>query len=323
MSTRLNKIVRLAGASAALITIVTAGRSFGQQPQDGVQQATFNETATGGSAVQQVCFSRRAPKIGDEIGQNIGLDLRLTMSMRQGNQIVEKKQSAMRSTQRRVIRTTEINDGRITAVRVTYAVATKQESAGDPSATPAAPTVKTQPVQGKTYICRRDTGENGELVVTDEAGNRPPTDEYEIVSQQMQMVGRQNPLAQFLAGRTVAVGQKIELPNDVAHQLFNLADRFGKVTQFALALQKVQSERGATYAVFEASVVATSSAATQMRLEIEGPLVIDVASCRAQRISLIGPIAMSETIGSYSTACQMIGTGRLQMNIASDYRDAK
>ena len=55
----------------------------------------------------------------------------------------------------------------------------------------------------------------------------------------------------------------------------------------------------------------------------EGPLVIDVATCRAQKISLVGPIGMSETRGSYSTAYQVIGTGKLQMSIASTYRDAK
>jgi hypothetical protein len=178
-------------------------------------------------------------------------------------------------------------------------------------------------VQGKTYICRRTSGENGELVVTDESGNRPPTDEYEIVAQQMQMVGRQNPLAQFLSGRTIAVGEKIELPNSVASQIFNLGDKFGKVSRFTLTLQKVQVEGGVTCAVFQANVEAVANAATQMRLEVEGPLAVDVATCRAQKISLVGPIGMSETRGSYSTAYQVIGTGKLQMSIASTYRDAK
>ena len=106
-------------------------------------------------------------------------------------------------------------------------MATKQESIVEGAETNE-PTLSSQPVQGKTYICKRELGENGELVVTDEAGNRPPTDEYEIVAQQMQMVGRPNPLAQFLAGRTIAVGEKVELPSAVASQVFNLGDKFGK-----------------------------------------------------------------------------------------------
>ncbi|HVT30212.1 MAG TPA: hypothetical protein VHE81_19525 [Lacipirellulaceae bacterium] len=321
MRMRKETMVRLSGVVAALVTVAITGRIAGQQPENAVRQTAFSAPVSG-STPQQVHFSRRAPRIGDEADQKLGLELRLTMTMRQGNQIVGKNQTALRSTQRRVITTTEVDNGRITAVRVRYPLATKEESAVDATATPTPPTQKTQPVQGKTYICRRDAGENGELIVTDEAGNRPPTDEYEIVAQQMQMVGRQNPLAQFLAGRTISVGQKIELPNDIARQLFNLAERFGKITQFALTLRDVESNGSSTRAVFDASVVATSNSATQMRLEIGGPFVVDAATCRAQRIGLTGPIAMSQICGSYSAAYQMIGTGRLQMSIASDYRDA-
>src|SRR5436190_615829 len=246
----------------------------------------------------------------------------MTMTMRQANELVGKSQTTVRTNQKRVLTTTEVDHGRIVAVRLQYPVATKQESIVEGTETNE-PTLSPQPVQGKTYICKRKSGENGELVVTDEAGNRPPTDEYEIVAQQMQMVGRPNPLAQFFAGRTIAVGEKVELPNAVASQVFNLGDKFGKVSRFTLTLKRVQKEGGVTSAVFQANVEAFANAATQMRLEVEGPLVIDVATCRAQKISLLGPIGMSETRGSYSTAYQVIGTGKLQMSIASIYRDAQ
>ena len=177
--------------------------------------------------------------------------------------------------------------------------------------------------KAKHIIALREPGENGKLIVTDEAGNRPPTEEHEIVAQQMDMVGRPNPFAQFLAGRTIAVGEKLELPKDLAAQIFNLGDKFGEVTRFTLTLQKVQPEGGANCAVFLASVEAVSNDASQMRLQVEGPLVVQVDSCRAVRIGLVGPIGMSETRGSYSTAYQVIGTGRLQMSIASTLSRSK
>src|SRR5262249_9218969 len=155
------------------------------------------------------------------------------------------------------------------------------------------------PTQGRAYICRRVPGENGELVVADESGSRPPRDEEEIVSQQMQMVGRTNPLAQFLAGREVAVGKRIELPITVANQLFNLGDGFGKVTNFKLTLQSIELVEGVMSAVFKADVEAASSASTQMRLQVEGTLAVDPATCRAQKIDLVGPIGMSQTRGTY------------------------
>jgi hypothetical protein len=308
--------------ATALVTILTVGAAHGQQPPDShVKQAAFSQPASTG-VIQQVSFSRQATCVGDEIEQNIGLDLRMTMTMRQANEMVGKSQTTVRTNQKRLLTTTEVDHGRIVALRLQYPVATKQESIVEGTET-TEPKLSQQPVQGKTYICRRDGGENGELTVIDEAGNRPPTDEYEIVAQQMQMVGRPNPLAQFLDGRTISVGEKIELPAEVASQVFNLGDKFGKVSHFTLTLKQVQMEVGVKCAVFQANVEAFANAATQMRLEVEGPLVVDVTTCRAQKITLGGPIGMSETRGSYSTAYQVIGTGKLQMSIASTYRDAK
>jgi hypothetical protein len=249
--------------------------------------------------------------------------MRLTMTMRQGNEILGKNQNTVRTKQHRVLTTVGVDSGRATAVKVHYAAAGKQVVTGEVGAPPTEPAAVPQPVQGKTYICRREPGENGQLVVTDSKGERPPSDELEIVSQQMQMVGRPNPLAEFLAGRTISVGEKLELPNEVARQIFNWGDRLGEVSKFTLTLQKVQTEKGVSSAVFLASVEAASSDATQMRLEIEGPLVVEPATCRVRQVSLIGPIGMSESRGTYSTAYQMIGTGRLSMSIASTYRDAR
>ncbi len=320
MKTGIN--VAVARAVAALVTILTVCTAVGQpSPDSRIEQAAFSRPASN-NAIRQVSFARQVVHVGDEVEQNVGLELRMTMTMRQANEMVGKNQTTVRTNQKRVLTTTEVENGRTVAVRLQYPVATKQESIIEGSDANQ-PTLAVQPMQGKTYVCRRDSGENGELVVTDEAGNRPPTDEYEIVAQQMQMVGRPNPLAQFLAGRTFAVGEKVELPNSVASQIFNLGDKFGKVSQFSLTLQKVQQEGGMTCAVFQANVEAVANSATQMRLEVEGPLVVDVATCRAQKISLVGPIGMSETRGSYSTAYQVIGTGKLQMSVASTYRDAR
>ena len=314
---------RLARATAAVLLLVACTCSANAQPaaDPDVEQATFTRPSLG-DVPEIVTFARHDAHKGDEAEQTIGLDLRMTMTMRQANEVVGKNQTTVRTNQKRLITTTAVDNGRAVAIRLQYPIATKQElilegPAGEP------PAAVSQPVQGKTYLCRREPGENGKLVITDEAGNRPPTDEYDIVDQQMQMVGRGNPLAQYLAGRQMTVGEKIELPTAVASQLFNLGDKFGKVSRFTLALERVEEEGGQPYAVFHANVDAVSAAATQMRLEVEGPLVVDIATCRAQKISLTGPIGMSETRGSYSTAYQIIGTGKLQMSIASAYRDAQ
>ena len=148
-------------------------------------------------------------------------------------------------------------------------------------------------------------------------------EEFEIVAQHMEIVGRPNPLAEFLADKSVAIGQTIELPRKIAGKLFNLGDQFGDVTRFELTLQKAHIEGGVTQAVFLARVEAASNGSSQMRMQVEGPLVVQADTCRAAHVDLSGPIGMSETRGSYSTAYQVIGAGQLKMRIASAYRDRK
>lgn len=298
--------------------------------QAAVQQATFSQTATAESSPQAIQFGGRPTRVGDQTEQTISLDVRLMLTMRRASELLGKHQSTVRTNQRRTVTTTAVDGGRAMAVTVRYPEATKHVADGQPAVASPAPqqpgvndVATPQPVQGKTYLCHREPGEDGKLIVTDEWGNPPPTEEYEIVSQQMEMVGRPNPLAKFLSGRTITVGEKLEVPKEIAAQIFNLGDKFGEVTQFTLTLQKTEHHGEAMRAVFLAAVEAASSDSSQMRLQVEGPLVVHVDSCRAARIGLVGPIGMSETRGSYSTAYQVIGTGRLQLNIASVYRESQ
>ena len=309
-------------AAALLLSALFAAPSVGQPPQDSssrVQKTAFDRTTTT-SAPQTVQFGRRPARIGDKVEQTISLRMRLATSLRQGNELVEKNQTTMRSGQRRTVETTEVESGRTNAVLVRYLEATKQMDSNEADkSSPPTP----QPVQGNAYHCRRDTGDDGKLIVTDEKGEIPPWDQYEIVSQSMEMVGRPNPLMQFLAGRKVEVGETIELPTQLANQIFNLGDRFGEVTRFDLTLTKVHSPDGAPCAVFTANVDAASNDSSQMRMQLEGQLIVQIDTCRAVQLSLNGPIAMSETRGSYSTVYQLIGTGQMKMSIASAFNDAK
>jgi len=323
-------------ASLAVMGVLTSfGPLSAQQPTNSdqaVRQAAFDRVAPAATPTQSIQFGRWESHEGDQVEQQIALEMRLTLNMRRADELIGNYHTTVRTNQRRIVTSTAVENGRTMEVKVQYAEATKQVIGGlgaGAAAAPDAGSVSTEsppapePVQGKTYICRREPGKDGKLIVTHESGNRPSAEEFDIVSQQMDMVGRPSPLAQFLAGRAMAVGEKLELPNELARQVFNLSDRFGEVQRFTLTLQKVQRDGSANCAVFLANVEAASNDSSQMRLQVEGPLVVQIDTCRAARVNLVGPIGMSETRGSYSTAYQVIGTGRLQISIASTYREAK
>lgn len=284
------------------------------------------ERVTSPSSQQRVAFRKRAAHVGDEVEQSLALEVRLSTMKRQGAEIIDKSQTTARNEQHRVMKTTHVENGMAVAVRVQYIAAARELSTpnaaqpgqvqGDPKKTPL-------PVAGKTYLCQRLPGPNGRLAITDEAGNIPPTDEYEIVAQHMEMVGRPNPLAEFLAGKNVQVGQTLHLPREVADKIFNLGEQFGEITRFDLTLKVVELRGGSTLAQFTASVEAAASNTSQMRMQLEGPLTIEADTCRALNLDLAGPIAMSETRGSYSNSYHVLSTGSLKTHIASQFREAK
>jgi hypothetical protein len=313
----------------AIAVAVGPGTAFGQpastKRDSAVQRTAFVRSGNNGQ-LPPVRFGRNAARVGDRTEQKLTFEMRLTTSLRQGNQIVEKNQTTMRIDQQRVVTTTEVADGRAMSVMVRYVAATKQmavieqpASGNEPSAGSNAMPQTVQPVHGKMYRCKREGGEDGKLHVFDEAGQDPPSDELEIVSQNMEMIGRANPLAEFLAGKTVAIGETLSLPQDAADRLFNLGDRFGEVNRFELTLRKTLMADDVPCAEFVARIDAASNDSSQMRLQVEGPLVVQIATCRAVRTELSGPIALSETRGTYSTVSHLFGTGRMSMRIASEY----
>ncbi len=302
--------------AAVLFTVLTALPTHAQESQP-VRTAAF-ERAEPRVAEQTVRFGRRPARIGDKVEQTLSMEVRMATSVRKGNELGEKETNTIRNKQQRSITATDITSGRTSAVRVHYMAATKAVSGVVDEST-------TQPVAGKTYLCRREAGsggDDGKLLVTDDQGNLPSLEEFEIVASNMDMVGRTNPLAEFLAGRSIKTGQTIELPQTIANQVFNLGEQFGEVSRFDLTLEKIEPLNGATCAIFSARAEASSSGSSQVGMQVEGPFVVQADTCRTVKVDLIGPIGMSETRGSYSTAYQIIGTGQLNVSIASKYQDA-
>jgi hypothetical protein len=301
------------------IAWITLGTSVWLMPlaasADGqaVAPTSFERTA---SPTQEVQFGRRAAQVGDQIDQALDVRFELEAISRRGNEIIEQKKTEMRRGQRRVLTTADVKQGRMVAARLQYASARKWS--GPAGEVPSADALPGEPVEGKTYHCRRE-GER--LVVTDGEGQLPPLAEFEIVALNMETLGKPNPLAEFFAGRTMTVGQQVAVPPEVADELFGLSKQFGEIVRFDLRLDEVTDMDGERCAVFTATIDAEGARSSQMRMSIQGTLTMQAATCRMARAELNGPIAMAETRGSLSNKYQLNSRGRLTVALRSRYQD--
>jgi len=311
-----NRARRLPILLVAALVAMPMAPAAAQESGPGAQRTSFDRLSPA------VRFARQSPEVGDQVEQAISVELRMTTTERRGMEVTGQSRSVMRNAQRRVITTSDVADGQTTGVKLRYVTATRQMGRSQDGSEPDAEQAPTerQPVDGKVYECRRA---GDALIVTDARGGIPPLGEYEIVARHMEMLGHANPLADFLVGRTVYVGQRVSLPSEVAERLLGMGDRLGKVTRFDLTLTGTATERGAACAVFQADVEAVSNDSSQMRLDVSGPLVVETDSCRAVRVELTGPIGMSETRGSYSNKYYLIGTGNMAVSLQSAYHDVR
>lgn len=256
-------------------------------------------------ANQAVTFVKQAAERGDRVDQALQVELQLESTVRKGGQEVEKSSSAMGRHQVRTVIAEQVIDGRTMAARVRFAACTRKidNKTSEP------------PVVGKTYVCRRL--EDDTLSVTREDGSIASPDEFSIVSESMESLGRPNPLADYLAGKTVTVGETLEVPGEVGAALLGSKAAMGKVSKFTLLLRELAPD--ASVATFAVEIESVGTNKTQMRLMVAGELDIEPASCRTRRMAIAGPLGMATTTGSYSTAQTTYVRGKLKLDMRADY----
>lgn len=261
----------------------------------------FAETAT---------FGRRQSAIGDAVEQTVRLEMKLDTTSRQGAQVIEKESSEVERQQRRRVTASSTREGRVVGAAVRFFEATSTRN-GEATA---------DIVAGKTYHCER--GEDDKLTVLTEKGTTPSMEEYTLVVRAMETLGTASPLAEFLAGKTVEVGEEIELPAELAQRALGIDKQFGKVNKFTLTLQGVRVVEGLRVASFTANIEASGGGAGQMGLFVEGAFEIEEPTCRMVSADLSGPIALSGQQGVGVVAHQVDSRGRMRMQLAARYRDA-
>jgi hypothetical protein len=277
------------------------------------RNARANTTATDiGRAVR---FLYRPSQTGDRATQHVQFTLDLNTKIEQAGQVVSTEQRKIKRDQRRRLEVLNSAEHGPATAAVTYDLA--EQTVVEPGG--SSETMR-QPVMGKTYIVRR---EGEELVITDEAGRVPAPDELQIVAANMETLGRPNPIGLFLHQRTIAPGERLQLPADLAADLigFRGAPSVGDVRDFRMTLVGTATEDSKRCAVFEVRLDAASREGSNLNMRIAGRLLIEIVTCRAVSAHLSGPVSLTETHGPNDAAYSLSGQGNLAVAMrATDQR---
>ncbi len=257
-------------------------------------------------AAETYRFTYRPGVVGEQSQQLVTLNLNLSVAIKKDGALVENSQRQLTRKQQRTTHVLEVNEHGPSKMKVTYQLAEKGLGVDHKPVAASA-----QEVSGKTYLAAR-VGK--ELVVTDERGGEVSSAEREIVAHDLATLGLPNPIGAFFNGKTFRVGQRIELPTELAKELLGFTDAVGEVKRFEMTFAEVKQIQGSTCAVFKTAFEATSQQAGSMSMHIRGQLLLDTDSCMAAIVQLSGPVTMSETRGSGEGQYRLNTTGTLSLS---------
>lgn len=263
------------------------------------------------AAGQIVTFTNQPARPHDVADQTIQCDLDASRTIRQHNQVVDDSKQQLRRHQHRTITILDTHQGTAARARVTYSLSTTKVMAGEKQIIEAK-----QPIEGNTYLVTRQ-GE--ELIITAESGEPISEEEDKILRVQLGTFGKPNPLSQFLHGKRIAVGESIDVPDEVAAELLGLTGNRGKTDQLALKLTGVKQIQRKQHAVFETLLRSHSDEST-LTLLMKGELIIEPSTCRTQSINLHGPVAISERRGPMQGRFTVSTNGSLTVAVTNDHR---
>ncbi len=282
---------------------------------DAVQPATAVAPVAPGPAVE---FTATETRVGDRVVQRVGMAFDLTTRIIQSGQIANESSNQLRRQQQRTIDVVEVADGRAVKARASFEVSRRQ-TPENKNPNELAPL----PIEGKSYLMVRN---EDELTVTDAEGVIPPLEEYKLVAESLDSVGKPNPLAQVLAGRRVAVGERLLVPREVAGTILGLnAPEFAEVHRFELTLARLAAAADGEpeLAVFQAAIEVRPEAEDAMAMRLSGEIAVEPQTCRLAAVDLAGPVQVTAiertSLGFYQTSM----SGELRLAIRSQFGTAK
>ncbi|MCG8449454.1 MAG: hypothetical protein MI725_07740 [Pirellulales bacterium] len=264
---------------------------------------------------QAATFRQEPARVGDRVAQHVNASLDLQTAILQADQLANQSSSALRRQQQRFIEVTEVAEGQVRRAHVKFPISrlTSPENE-DPQQEIV------QSVEGKSYNVTR---QGDRLLVTDAAGSIPPLDEFEIVVNSLQTLGLPSPLAKFLLGRTVHLGERLPAPPQIAAQMMGFDNPLGEIQKFEFQLQELRTIDEQPCAVFAARIEATGDHVNPIQVNVAGQVIIQIETCRTVAAELGGPLSMTATERTDQGSFQYSAEGEMHVAIRSQYGHAK
>ena len=291
--------------------------SFVVAANNEIQPATYTAPTSlpPTAEAEEVTFTQQAAQVGDRVAQSLEVELKMLTTITQAGQQANESEASLKRRQQRFVEVLEVVEGSVRRAHVTFPLS---RVTSPDNANPEQEVV--QEVEKKSYLVTRQ-GER--LLVTDTDGGLPTQEEFKIVVTSLQDLGLPNPLVKFLLGRTIHMGERLQLPQEVAEKVMGFGEQFGNVKQFELQLKSIQQIDGQPCAVFGATIEAVGEPANPIRIRAFGQIVLQTKTCRTVRAELSGPLTLSTVERTPQGSFQYAARGNMHVAIESQYGRAK
>lgn len=259
---------------------------------------------------QSASFQHVGSTNGQVIRQAVSTRSTLNTVYEQSNQLISSSSKDTSIVQQRTVAVIEADSAKTPTVQVTYEKATERKK------NKLLARAEQQSVSGKSYVVKRI---DDELVVTYPNGQEPPREELAIVKVNMQSVGRPNPLATWLDGRTVNINEPLTLPAPIAEQLLGswLGD---SALHVELKMVKLHTYEGQPAATFEIQMSGSHEDGRQPMVS-SGQVTVGVANCRTLQLKMKADVDLTEQRGPEGAQFTVANNGEIQIQMKAAYAD--
>jgi hypothetical protein len=267
--------------------------------------------STAPSSVEPATFHQQPARVGDRVAQHVTTALDLQTTILQSAKVANQSSTRFSRQQKRFIEVLEVVEGRAKKAHVTFPLS-RQYAPENGVSSPET----VQCVEGKSYIVVR---QGNRLVVTDSSGAIPPQEEFSLVVNSLQSLGLPSPLVKYLLGRTVKIGEQLQLPKQIAEEMLGVDGQLGKAEKFDLKLQELKMVDEQPCAVFVATIEAQGDPDNPVTLRARGEVLIQINTCRTVSAKLEGPLRMSTLEKTSEGEFEYKAQGTMQVAIHSQY----